>query len=420
MPSRFTLGVEIEFVYIYKLPPNVEAYPYSSEDSAYYHYLTYPGRKAVHRALSALDIPLRPLKPHLRQDFSAWTVDGDSTVQLTMEEFQTLPPGYSCEGIELKSRRFDVGRDDIADEIGRVLRTLKLHFNQPRSTARILVNQTCGLHVHIGHRRSGFDLAAVKRLLKLVTVFERQIDALHTASRISIFEDSWCAPPSAIFRRLERDGNGDRHPLHRAAAIDNIGSWDALNEWYESSHHHSAYNFENLMAWLNIHGGPTTYTIEFRQHRGTLNAKEIEGWISVVHSLVAYAEREPPSLFRSGHTSTVDTLIAAHASDPHFSTLSLLAALGVPNSVQARYRAIMNVSYAEQEKSAILRELTVGDGRFAACAQLVTEKNRAEKCRVNVTNVISARFARGDYGVFSPEKTAAIAHTLAQDRFRYR
>ncbi len=43
-----------------------------------------------------------------------------------------------------------------------------------------------------------------------------------TASRIGIHEESWCLPPFAIFRRLERHGNGDRHPLHRAAAIDNI------------------------------------------------------------------------------------------------------------------------------------------------------------------------------------------------------
>jgi hypothetical protein len=49
---------------------------------------------------------------------------------------------------------------------------------------RLLINNTCTLHVHVGNGLAGFTVQTVKNLLSIYTAFERVIDEMHAKSRI--------------------------------------------------------------------------------------------------------------------------------------------------------------------------------------------------------------------------------------------
>lgn len=79
-------------------------------------------------------------------------VTSDSSITLLPSEFAELPEHYFVQDVELIGRAFSYHDDDWHGELEQILHVLHELFNtaEPTFPFRLLVNKTCGLHVHVG------------------------------------------------------------------------------------------------------------------------------------------------------------------------------------------------------------------------------------------------------------------------------
>ena len=189
LPLNLTIGVELEFILLARLDRGEELFSEKGELAVYeaLQNCTVANGKSPYGLFSSkLRIHNRNLQPGNLNDFSKWSIVSDDSCSLLDQEMQMLPgTDYKGFPIELRSRVFEYYQDDWRTEIASVIRTLHEHFNQPDSRYRILVNERCGLHVHVGNRKEGFPLQTVQNLIQLVTAYEHCFDSLHTTQRIS-------------------------------------------------------------------------------------------------------------------------------------------------------------------------------------------------------------------------------------------
>lgn len=155
------------------------------------------------------------------------------------------------------------------------------------------VNESCGLHIHVGNGTYGFPTCTVRQFVKMVTIFERQLATVHPHHRINNIH---CRPPSCNFEsqdlgkkiRILEDAPSLTQPIKRMSS-----NPDGDKRGF-------AYNMRNLI----IEGAPPT--IEFRQHQATLEIPEIGAWTEVVCGLVERAHNMM-ELWTDG-PCTLDTL----------------------------------------------------------------------------------------------------------------
>jgi hypothetical protein len=79
----------------------------------------------------------------------------------------------------------------------------------------------------------------------------------------------------------------------------------------EDGHGH-AYNFDSSIVSGAAQAVPRKRTVEFRQHRGTLELLEIVAWCEVVTALVAFCDRATMADVRAllgGRVEDVDYLL---------------------------------------------------------------------------------------------------------------
>jgi len=155
------------------------------------------------------------------------------------------------------------------------------------------VNVSCGLHLHVGRGTAGFNVTEAKRIAAGVTLLERRLDRLHPQHRENLYVNSlrWGEILSTF-------------SLQRVLkAIMGIGSIKELLALLQKG----AWGFEkrykvNFLPLLRQEGGGT---IEFRQHRGTLEMEEIERWVEFVLRLIVATvqmnEREMATVVRGLH-----------------------------------------------------------------------------------------------------------------------
>ena len=234
-------------------------------------------------------------------DYSLWTVDQDASITAC------APPnssgkwaGYHFCGVELKTPVLDFSVAGLG-AIARALEVLGEEYGE-----RAFVNESCGLHVHVGSlgptsnptshsngngtrgtgRESkesvGFPLNTLKNLATLVTVFNRAFNSLHPSHRV---ENAHCRSPAANFRDLD--------PWMMAEAINQITSVDALaalmSRDREGEARGMAYNFLNLSCALGAGAGLNT--LEFRQHAASLDARKVGVWVTLCCEFVAACGR---------------------------------------------------------------------------------------------------------------------------------
>ncbi|KAI9875771.1 MAG: hypothetical protein M1830_008008 [Pleopsidium flavum] len=195
-------------------------------------------------------------------DYTKWTVSTDSTIMPYQDNVESLPEGSLREEIELISPVLTYSSDTV-DEVVRVLSIINTTFNTG-------VNRSTGFHVHVGSGTAGFPLQTAQNLASLVTVFQRQIHSIHPEERL--INGDWCPPPGVNFRH--------QPPLEIAKTIQNTSSFEEF--WKVVSPErdkHVAYNFENL-------SDDEKKTIEFRQHKGTMDCDEAANWIHLVCGLI--------------------------------------------------------------------------------------------------------------------------------------
>ena len=137
------------------------------------------------------------------------------------------------------------------------------------------VNESCGFYVQIGNRKSGFPLQTLKHFCMLTALFEHQFNTLHPPHCIG---NARAKPPSAVFQ--------GQNPWDAVATIQNCKSTLDLVLLYANSERRPdecfAYNLVPLLS-RGTHRHPT---IEFRQHKGTLDWREMINWVQVVGGVV--------------------------------------------------------------------------------------------------------------------------------------
>ncbi|KAL8691608.1 MAG: hypothetical protein Q9218_003203 [Villophora microphyllina] len=325
-PLNLTFGVELEVIFRYDLQ-RYEKYIDAddgvfgelnvqekqdfggSRDDAKLNRLV---RADIIDCLRGAGIPVHGLldKPKRQNEFSQWTISYDVSIQ-------TPKDGACYTGVEIKSPVLFFSKK--ADEhIRKVIALLKQNFT-------VSTNESCGLHVHVGNRKDGFPLTTVKNLSMLVTAFERQVNSLHPASRAT---SRLCRPPGRLWHRMA--------PESVATAIERFTDLDSLVERLSVAHLRSnaevgrfwAYNFINLTPKtddpFDTFGSSGSNTIEFRQHAGTTDTREIISWAQLCCILV-HSSHERGELGWYG-------FIAEHLYATNYTVIHLIRDLGYDES----------------------------------------------------------------------------------------
>ena len=306
-----TFGIELEFVCLWQ-----DEIPRRSKQQVE----EFNPRQSLQDALvKTKQIPVNPLGTVPATNYNRWTVYEDPTIDLDTIENAVFPE-ETCKlaGIELISRALRYREDPWAWEINTALKAVN-GLDRPSDGQRVLANLTCGFHVHVGRGEVGFNLEEMKRVLMLMTAFERHLDQLHGQSRVE--RASYNEPLSVFFTRFFAYGE---------AALPRT-----MQAWLGRITHFELDNFPGKRYACNFsncyYETANKRTIEFRQHRGTLIPEEIRAWISVVCQLVRYAVRH--------QTADIFNFCLARTSDPDFTVKRLLATFDVPEETMAFYTA---------------------------------------------------------------------------------
>ncbi|KAH0542737.1 hypothetical protein FGG08_002876 [Glutinoglossum americanum] len=262
-PFRLTFGVELEFILQYA---NDEIQTWIKESSREFNddqtdtFL----HCQIADALNAAGVTTYDPQSNRPKAFHLWALTNDDSVGMGTP----MIGDQNCyKGVELKSPIYDANESNVKETIHKAIKTLHKNFE-------VFVNNTCGLHVHVGNRQDGFTLKTLKKLATLLLVFEPQLNSLHPWRRVT---NRWCEAPrmnETFFEMTSRE---------KAEYIDKVKSMRELIGAMSGTlgNRSVAYNFISLI---------TMSTIEFRIHSGSLDADEVTNWVYFVTGLVNYAE----------------------------------------------------------------------------------------------------------------------------------
>lgn len=305
-PLSLTFGVELEFILRYD--PNDYRSGHGGSDG-----WSFPPEEAVREHVTSILIESGYLvygeEARISESgsyFEKWDLGADTSIHIS----ELSPPpedrfGYSA--IELRSPALPYSTASLLQ--------VKEVFSLLFSTFDILVNKSCGLHVHVGNEEKGFPLQTLKNFCILTTTFERELESLHPPSRIN---NSYTLPSGALFAGVS--------PWDVEKIIKSTLNEDDLIFRVQDNNKGSAYNLLNLTSYKK--------TIEFRQHEATVNVGDILNWVEVACNLVMKAHE-----FAMEDFSDVDQndLRRYHVDDclddtyniPNRSILDVLANLGL-------------------------------------------------------------------------------------------
>lgn len=226
------------------------------------------------------------------EDFTKWTVEHDGTVTWQEDGVQDW-----C-AIELKSPAFFFNPWAL-DQVEKALYVVKKHFTA-------VVNESCGLHIHVGNCHEGYPLRTLKNFAMLITSFERQFSSLHPFDRINnlyVRPVSRSFPPTmSVWDKLMK--------IESCRTVEQV-----IQNFNPKNHKWTAYCFLTLL-------NPSLRTVEFRQHSGTLDKDAITHWAKLSTNLI--------NLAHSASHSGFYNIIEAHALDDNYNIINLLNDLNLP------------------------------------------------------------------------------------------
>jgi len=488
-PLKLTLGVEIEMIVANCTYPRRASGGFSRADT---------GKLAIFEVLNQLlearcttcgekhkfKLMLRhPLMP-FGESYSTWSVDDDSSIQLSYEEQAVLGNDlnyFDFYSVELRSSILRSYRPrpttrslsdpshthcvSYADEIAAVMARLNTVLDKEilgaGSRCSVFINNTCGLHVHVGNKHRGFPLRTVKNTLSTYVACERQIDAMHATNRIGgsqlplapqnrkhgalkyfnviepeVYNMPWSTLHSMrVYSRREQAARGSMSPefvtlgapkandsyprshfnsrpevrkaayQYSAAAqvtlVQNAPDMTALRGLQGSHSHSSTIDLQDLRDFApeGVAFG-SKMTMEFRQHDGSLQSVEVLSWIDFLLRLVRHAHNTPNDKY-------ADLCIGEFRS-PSYSTLDLLKTLGCSQKTVNHYQQKLGMhtqgpSYADSLALQWFNQVGAL-GRDCIITPLLNETikhrrvaNHHEKIRAR----ISKKFLQGGYGQFT-------------------
>ncbi|KAK0115260.1 hypothetical protein ONS96_013723 [Cadophora gregata f. sp. sojae] len=293
--SNLTFGLELEFAIAISLNPSGSIDPHPSDPRRITGFVTGPHdswvanlHEHVASTLFSVGIPAIAVRS-IGEAFptgheNSWVVKHDNTIKApSLEGYHFLP-------IEINSPPYYYGHESAFHEIGVVCQVL-------RDTYRISCNRSCGVQVHVGNGMEGFAFEAVQNLLATIWTFEEQIETIHPKHRID--NEGMCPSfkrHSELSRSHSRNGKLDIR----------AGLEDILNQRGKSVQVF-AHMTEPRTAISQKGGTRLAYhlgdvsgerpitclykrTVEFRQHKGSLELEELELWIKFCVQLMMFAD----------------------------------------------------------------------------------------------------------------------------------
>lgn len=273
-PLNLTFGVELEFVLSYPksyITPELRAAnlirKLKNAEWAVVYTQVYLALKAANVRITNPDLTWDTSDP---PDYSNWHIARDSSI--------TIPkkiPGTNQKGIEIPSRILGgANRESLRESLAEIRHVISvLTTNQPWT---VTTNSSTGLHVHVGNGRAGLPHRTLTNLAQTLYAFEPAIQLIHPVERVSPWS-SWSRPMRSSFPAANDH-------LDNLLAIQECPSIDALAATAAGDGKAAAYNFRTLAK---------KGTIEFRQHRGTIDPDEISAWVELVTGLMQWCHNVP-------------------------------------------------------------------------------------------------------------------------------
>jgi hypothetical protein len=408
-------------------------------------------------------------------DHSCWNLVGDTSMKLKPCQDAVLREnGCEAYGVELTSRVLSADQEKPTtrpkaqtkhfltathqEEISQFINTINELFpsqtfaTSHRQERRVVVNDTCSLHVHIGNADAGFELQTVKNVLSVCTAFERIMDSMHAASRtgssglallpldeeifesgadIMIVAKEGSRTPDFFNRSLtermfsnayviQRNNNAAARAHYPANQVAGNTTLEAAASGYHTmafveviQQAPSIEALQQLMSLccetsvnilhLVVNEGENLNeeracrrlnTIEFRQHAAITDPKEALAWVDFLQILVKYAHSNSAEGIRSACEFV--------GSNPHFGLADLLELLGVGQETRTYYLSRSKESVhatfdlARREAEA----LDPADPFRAISLELIDER-AADHDLANVARIIREKFEEGGYGQFT-------------------
>ncbi|KAK5132872.1 hypothetical protein LTR08_008588 [Meristemomyces frigidus] len=490
-PLDISLGIEIEFLLAHCTYPDTSA-GYSARDPDKSKQVV---RDLLKKPMTAKcagcgrshTFKLPTATTSYNASYDQWVVFDDSSVCLSQTERSTLQDNYfDIYAIELQSRVLNRDRPhptfksasdpahehtiSYADEVTAVLGRLAEGITSadgPLGQWTILVNDACGLHVHVGNQRDGFPLGTIKNAISTYVANERAIDALHATSRIGGNElpsepqhdeqpryfrnfDGYAynMPFSALHsegvyaRRRQTaipPGTADRFPYPNSHC-DNPVIKKAALQYSDSAlltliqhapdltalkHLQRLRGHTCTMELQNIYIPPNRrekMTIEFRQHAGTLQAIEILSWVDFVSNVVQHAHNTPQDEYADLCMNTFR--------HPSHHTLDLLKTIRCsPQTVQHYRHKLGMLSIGDCYANDLAAKEAAKVDRHQPCRsfgtlqdnliEMIREQNHPQSVQARITQ----KLVSSAYGQFSDEFLAQLDFTIlggeeARDKLR--
>ncbi|CZT50318.1 uncharacterized protein RSE6_11279 [Rhynchosporium secalis] len=306
MPSTLTFGIEIYFLLAY-LPDDIEPpdpsekrilyFDYTQESVDEYHDFladspsTRDDGERGGRLMSAINqtrdalcgVGLRVVEG--KTDFSGWRVAEDTGID-TPEDTP-----YSYFQIKFRSPAFFFTPEAL-QEVKLALQTLTERFC-------LSTGQNSGLYVHVGDGDKSFDFETTRRLAAFIWAFEPQLHSIHPQYRQSSYHARELRGTSVYAtgyrNKYDRtpDGIMGALDLLKCEDMESLGSQIRDNYGFLKD---SQVNFEGVLLAARNADYPKK-TIEWRQHKGTLDGDEICTWISTVVGIMYFVRDTPVEYF---------------------------------------------------------------------------------------------------------------------------
>jgi hypothetical protein len=264
---------------------------------------------------------------------SKWVVTDDASINEPDED------RYSWYKIEINSPAFYYNQAAVR-QVRDVCKLLT-------STFRVHVNESMGVHVHVGDGKRGFETVVLRTLMAILFVFEQQFSTLHPKHRGD--KNPYCKSlnsSSKLGRQAVFDKLTNPIPRTRADLLEELLAMekkeDIVEAMYQTRYdyqtHKLAYNLSNMK------GPSPKHTIEFRQHESTLDPESIANWIRLCVGLV-----EVP--FRDSRES-IESLLRVHVSETvqEFDVVKVLLELNLTAQAEF-YDTRFHALWIKNEKS---------------------------------------------------------------------
>ncbi|TGO44465.1 hypothetical protein BCON_0514g00040 [Botryotinia convoluta] len=320
-PDTPSFGIEFEFLIAFLAKPSIENpnpsdprtvyFPSTPEDNAPAYFQIPVGKEDwanewsiyahIKRSLASIGLPTEPGKAN--SNFAMWEVTRDGSITPPKPPHRRNKKAYAdwqaytYYPIEVRTPAYYYCEDALRDvaDFCKIMRKNYL----------VTVNESCGLHVHIGYGAQGFTLPHLRRLGAMIQAFEPQFDSIHPEHRIDSRNDHCVSFRGNTYFQWKYSQDHGRSPrvLKTIATLLACESRDAFRTCVASEGAAGAHSFVgHKMAWNFDRMGTETRrredfipdTVEFRGHEASLDVEVVENWVRVLVGLVEYSRSPEP------------------------------------------------------------------------------------------------------------------------------